>query len=227
MSATGRQPSPLPQRDAFAASAARHAFVWLASQSPRRRQLLDQLGVAWHLLLPDPDEDAEALEAVRRNEGPEDYVRRVTRAKLAAARRRLARRDPPAQIAPILCADTTVALGRRILGKPQDAGEAAQMLHALSGRTHRVLSSVAVSVDGRVMQATSVSRVRFAPLPDRVVQAYVASAEPFGKAGGYAIQGALAGWIEHIEGSHSGIVGLPLHETAALLRRARVAMALA
>jgi septum formation protein len=204
--------------------AARHRFVWLSSQSPRRRQLLDQLGVAHRLLLPDPDEDAEALERALAGEAPLAYVERVTRAKLAAARARLRRRE--LEPAPILCADTTVALGRRILGKPADAAEAAAMLAQLSGRTHRVLSSVAVAAGARTHQATSVSRVHVAHLPARVIDAYVAGGEPFGKAGAYAIQGALAGWIERIEGSYSGIMGLPLHETAQLLRRARVRMAL-
>lgn len=206
-----------------------HDFVWLASQSPRRRQLLDQLGARHELLLPDPHEDAEALEATRAGETPPDYVHRVTQAKLRAALLRLkARRLSPAQAAaPVLCADTTVAIGRRILGKPADADEAVAMLSALSGRTHRVLTSVAVAVRGRRSgQATSVSRVRFAALPAHVIEAYVASGEPFGKAGGYAIQGPLAGWIEHIEGSYSGIVGLPLFETSALLRRAGVRLPL-
>jgi septum formation protein len=200
------------------------AFVYLASQSPRRRQLLDQIGARHELLLPGADEDAEALEAVRPGELPAAYVVRVTRAKLAAARGRLARRGLPA--APVLCADTTVALGRRILGKPADATEARAMLQVLSGRTHRVLSAVAVWIGTRRVEALCVSRVRFAALPPRVVDAYVDSGEPFGKAGAYAIQSALAGWIEHIEGSHSGIMGLPLAETAALLRRAGVAHAL-
>jgi septum formation protein len=195
-------------------------FVYLASQSPRRGQLLDQLGVRHELLLPAPDEDAEALEAVLDAERPRDYVERVTRAKLEAARRRLAARALRA--APILCADTTVALGRRILGKPGSAAEAAGMLRALSGRTHRVLTAVAVGHAGGDHFALSDSHVHFAPLPDDVVEAYVAGGEPFGKAGGYAIQSRIAGWIDRIEGSHSGIMGLPLYETAQLLRQARV-----
>jgi septum formation protein len=196
-------------------------FIYLASQSPRRRQLLGQIGVRHELLLPDAHEDAEALEAVRRGELPAVYVQRVTRAKLDAARRRLAVRGGPA--APILCADTTVALGRRILGKPADAGEARATLAALSGRTHRVLSAVALWTGKRRLEAVNVSHVRFARLPAAVIEAYVDSGEPFGKAGAYAVQSALAGWIEHIDGSYSGIMGLPLAETAALLRRAGVA----
>jgi septum formation protein len=199
-------------------------FVYLASQSPRRRQLLDQIGARHELLLPDANEDAEALEAPLPSELPADYVIRVTRAKLAAARSRLARRALPP--APILCADTTVALGRRILGKPANADEARSMLAALSGRTHRVLSAVVVGVGTRRIEALSISRVRFADLSARVIEAYIDSGEPFGKAGAYAVQSALAGWIERIEGSYSGVMGLPLAETAVALRRARVAHAL-
>lgn len=205
------------------------SFVYLASRSPRRQQLLQQIGVRFELLLPDADEDAEALEAVRPREAAEAYVRRVTSAKLAAARERLRRRGLPA--APVLAADTTVALGRSILGKPADAREAAAMLARLSGRSHRVLSGVAVGVaagaafgsGARTLAALQVSRVRFATLPRATIDAYVAGGEPFGKAGAYAIQGALAGWIERIDGSHSGIMGLPLFETAQLLRRAGIA----
>jgi septum formation protein len=201
----------------------RPGFVWLASQSPRRAQLLRQIGVSHRLLLPDPAEDVEALEAVHGGELPARYVQRETRAKLQAALARLRRRgDEPA---PILCADTTVALGRRILGKPADAADARAMLQALSGRTHRVLTAVAVHDGRRMRAALSVSHVRFAAMPAAAIDAYVAGGEPFGKAGAYAIQGTVAAWIEHIEGSHSGIMGLPLHETARLLRAAGVAVA--
>ena len=196
------------------------APIYLASQSPRRRQLLDQLGVAHRLLLPDPQEDAEALEAVLAGEPPADYVQRVTALKLAAARRRLkARGLPPA---PILCADTTVALGRRILGKPADADEARVMLRALSGRSHQVHTAVALASGRRRWAALASSRVRFAPLDEALIDAYIASGQPFGKAGGYAIQSQLAGWISHIAGSYSAIMGLPLFETAQLLKQARV-----
>lgn len=200
------------------------SFLYLASQSPRRRQLLQQLGAQCEPLLPDEAEDAEALECLREGELPAAYVQRVTSAKLAAARRRLLQRALPH--APILCADTTVALGRRILGKPADPADAHATLAALSGRTHRVLTAVAVWDGRRTLHALSVSHVRFAPLSAATIGAYVAGGEPFGKAGAYAIQGALAGWIEHIEGSHSGIMGLPLHETAQLLHRAKVQLTL-
>ncbi|HSW23916.1 MAG TPA: Maf family protein [Burkholderiaceae bacterium] len=151
-------------------------------------------------------------------------MRRVTRAKLAAARQRLQRRGLAP--APILAADTTVVLGRSILGKPADAHDARSMLARLSGRSHRVISGVAVTLGARSALALNVSHVRFAPLPAATIDAYVASGEPFGKAGAYAIQSALAGWIERIDGSHSGIMGLPLFETTRLLQRAGVAIAL-
>lgn len=199
------------------------APLYLASQSPRRAQLLQQIGVSYQLLAPDAGEDVEALEAERSGELPAAYVQRVTRAKLWAAVARLQRRGAPA--APILCADTTVALGRRILGKPADAAEACAMLQALSGRTHRVLTAVAVHDGRRAHAALNVSHVRMATMPAAAIAAYVAGGEPFGKAGAYAIQGAMAVWIEHIAGSHSSIMGLPLYETARLLRRAGVAVA--
>ena len=191
-------------------------FVYLASQSPRRRQLLDQIGAAHDLLLAGPEEDAEVLEAERPGELPAAYVQRVTAAKLKAAVARLRSRGLPP--APVLCADTTVALGRRILGKPADAADAARTLALLSGRTHRVLTAVALHDGRRTRRALSVSHVRFAPLPPTVIDAYVASGDAFGKAGSYAIQSALAGWIAHIDGSHSAIMGLPLFETAQMLR---------
>lgn len=199
---------------------AQHPFVYLASASPRRRQLLDQIGVAHRPLLADEAEDPEQLEAERRGELPADYVQRVTLAKLQAARQRLLRRRLPT--APILCADTTVAAGRRILGKPRSAQEAAATLRLLSGRTHRVLTAVAVAVGRQSFIDVSVSRVHVAELPERSIQRYVASGEPFGKAGAYAVQGRIAAWIERIEGSYTGIMGLPLFETARLLARARV-----
>ena len=198
-------------------------FIYLASQRPRRRQLLDQLGVRHELLVPAPGAEAdaaEALEAVLAGELPAAYVQRVTALKLQAARARLkARGLPPA---PILCSDTTVAIGRRILGKPADADAARAMLRALSGRGHRVLTAVALGTARRTLAALSVSAVRFAPLDAALIDAYIASGQPFGKAGGYAIQSQLAGWIPQVRGSYSAIMGLPLFETAQLLRQARV-----
>lgn len=193
-----------------------HPPIYLASQSPRRRQLLQQIGVAHELLLPGPDEDAEALEAVLSGEAPAAYVQRVTRLKLEAAVRRLAQRRWTA--APILCADTTVTLDGAILGKPADDAEAAAMLRRLSGRSHQVLTAVAVAHEGRVLERLSVSEVRLRELADDEIARYVASGEPRGKAGSYAIQSQAAAWIAHIAGSYSGIMGLPLFETAELLR---------
>ena len=195
-------------------------FIYLASQSPRRRQLLEQLGVRHELLLASPEEDAEALEAEVAGELPMAYVERVTLAKLDAARKRLKLRLLPA--APILCSDTTVALGRRLLGKPVDLADAQATLEHLSGRTHRVITAVALAWGRRQAVAISVSRVHFAVLTASQIASYVASGEPFGKAGAYAIQSAAAAWISHIEGSYSGIMGLPLYETAQLLKQARV-----
>lgn len=198
-------------------------FVYLASQSPRRRQLLEQLGVRYEMLLPDGDEDSEALEAVRPGEAPAAYVQRVTGLKLDAAVARLRRRKLPP--APVLCADTTVALGRAIYGKPEDDRDAARMLRELAGSTHRVLTAVAVHAGRRRVQALNDSRVTFAALTPAQVRAYVASGEPRGKAGAYAIQGAAAAFIVRIAGSYTGIMGLPLYETAGLLRAAGMRLA--
>lgn len=192
------------------------AFLYLASQSPRRAQLLGQLGVRHELLLAAPDEDAEALEAVLPGESPTAYVQRVTGLKLDAAVARHRRLGLPN--APILCADTTVALGRDILGKPADAKDAERMLGRLAGTTHRVLTAVAVQKGRSRHAALNVSRVRFAPMTRAQIARYVASGEPLGKAGAYGIQGAAAAYVEHIGGSYSGIMGLPMFETAALLR---------
>jgi septum formation protein len=198
-------------------------FVYLASQSPRRRQLLEQLGVRYELLLADPEEDSESLEAVHPGEAPATYVRRVTALKLDAASGRLRRRGLPA--APVLCSDTTVALGRAIYGKPRDARDAARMLHELSGTTHRVLTAVAVQAGRKTLQALSESRVTFAGMTTAQIRAYVDSGEPMGKAGAYAVQGRAAAHIARIAGSYTGIMGLPLHETAQLLRAAGVRFA--
>ena len=191
-------------------------FVYLASQSPRRRQLLEQLGVAYELLLPDADEDAEALEAALRREAPLAYVQRVTQLKLDAALARLKKRGLPA--APVLCSDTTVALGREILGKPQDDADAVRILQALSGNTHRVLTAVALGTEQQREQAVSISKVTFAAMSDAQIQAYVDSGEPMGKAGAYGVQGRVAAHIAHISGSYSGIMGLPMFETNTLLQ---------
>ena len=192
------------------------AFIYLASQSPRRSQLLTQIGVTHELLWPDPAEDAEALEDIRGSEAPGRYVARVTGLKLDAAVARLQRLGLSA--APVLCADTTVALGREILGKPADEADARRILQQLSGQTHRVLTAVAVQSGRKRVQAVSESWVRFAPMSAAQIKAYVASGEPMGKAGAYGVQGRAASHIEQIRGSYSGIMGLPLFETATLLR---------
>jgi septum formation protein len=202
-----------------------HEYIYLASQSPRRKQLLEQWGVRCELLLPDEDEDVEALEAVQSGEAPATYVQRVTGLKLQASVERLRRRGLP--LAPVLCADTTVALGRQILGKPMDAADARRILSLLSGRRHRVLTAVAVARpaargQGRQWSALSTSQVAFDAWSAADIRRYIDSGEPMGKAGAYAIQGAAALHISHIGGSYSGIMGLPAHETAHLLRTAGV-----
>jgi septum formation protein len=191
-------------------------FIYLASQSPRRAQLLEQIGMRFELLLPDASEDAESLEDVLPGEAPAKYVARVTGLKLNAAVARMKRRGLPS--APVLCSDTTVAQGRTIYGKPADARDAQRMLGELSGHTHRVLTAVAVQKGKLHAQALSVSKVSFTTMTAAQIRAYVATGEPLGKAGAYAVQGRAATYIEHISGSYSGIMGLPMFETAQLLR---------
>jgi len=196
------------------------SFVYLASQSPRRRQLLEQLGVRYELLLPDTSEDAEALEVVLKNEAPTAYVKRVTNLKLDAAVARLKRQQ--LQPAPILCSDTTVALGRIIYGKPNDATDAKRMLAELSGHSHRVLTAVAVQSGRKRFDALSTSKVTFDEMTEKQINDYVATGEPLGKAGSYAVQGRAALHITRIDGSYSGIMGLPIRETALLLKAAGI-----
>ena len=191
-------------------------FIYLASQSPRRAQLLEQLGLTFKRLLPDPAEDAEALEVVHGGEASATYVKRVTRLKLQAAVARMQRQGLP--VAPVLCSDTTVALGRIILGKPENDADAIRMLTLLSGATHRVLTAVAVQHGKKTVEALSISSVTFAALTRTQIKSYVASGEPMDKAGAYAVQGRVAAFISRINGSYSGIMGLPLHETSLLLR---------
>jgi septum formation protein len=192
-------------------------FVYLASQSPRRRQLLEQIGVRYELLLPTPDEDAEALEMVLPGEAPLSYVKRVTQLKLEAAMLRLKTRNLPK--GPVLCADTTVALGREILGKPDNAQDALRILKKLSGNTHRVLTAVAIGEGKRRVSSVSISSVTFASMTSAEMKAYVASGDPMGKAGAYGVQGLAAAHIAVIKGSYTGIMGLPLFETADLLKQ--------
>jgi septum formation protein len=195
-------------------------FIYLASQSPRRAQLLELLGVKFDLLLADASEDAESLEVMLKNEAPRAYVQRVTGLKLDAAVARMKARG--LKPAPVICSDTTVALGKTIYGKPENEKDAVRMLTELSGKTHRVLTTVAMQSGKKRVQALSVSQVTFAAMTRKQIQAYVASGEPIGKAGAYAIQGKAAAYISHISGSYSGIMGLPMHETAQLLLQLKV-----
>jgi septum formation protein len=191
--------------------------IYLASRSPRRRELLAQIGVRFQLLLfraePRPDRDLD--ETVLSGETPRSYVARVARAKAEAGWQRLHRRNLP--LAPVLAADTTVALDGRILGTPLDRKEAAEILAALSGRRHEVLTAVALRHEERVADALSVSEVEFRALGADEIERYVASGEADDKAGAYAIQGRAAQFIVEVRGSYSGIMGLPLYETAQLL----------
>ena len=192
--------------------------IYLASRSPRRRELLAQVGVRFDLLLfrAAPREDQEVSEAWLPGETPEAYVQRVARAKAVFGAGLLERR--PLVARPVLAADTTLDLDGEIIGKPKHEADAAAILERLSGRGHRVLTAIAVAQGERVEHRLSISEVRFRPLTTDEIRRYVRSGEPMDKAGAYGIQGRAAMFIEEIRGSHSGIVGLPLCETALLLR---------
>ena len=196
--------------------------IYLASKSPRRRELLRQVGVEFDILSlrSDPARGADVSEDERPGETPLDYVARVAREKGAFAWNVLHLRRQP--LRPVLSADTTVSIDGQILGKPANADEAAAMLERLSGRTHQVLTAVALHHTDFTEQLTQVSSVRFATLSPATIKAYCATPEPYDKAGAYGVQGLAALFIEHIDGSHSGIMGLPLYETARLLRMAGV-----
>lgn len=193
--------------------------IYLASRSPRRRDLLTQIGVRFHLLLfrADPEPDPDLDETVLRGETPAVYVKRVARAKAEAGWARLERRNLPR--APVLSADTTVALQGRILGKPGNREEAAEMLSALSGKRHEVLTAVALKYDTLLEVALSESEVQFCELGAEAIREYLATGEADDKAGAYAIQGRAAQFISELRGSFSGVMGLPLYETAQLLER--------
>lgn len=183
-------------------------MIYLASKSPRRRQLLQQLGLAFEVL------SVDVVERQTADESADAYVSRVARDKARAGLATIASVDG----AVVLGSDTEVVLGDTVFGKPQDADSAAQMLRRLSGRTHRVVSSVWAITAEDEQHATCVSEVSFASLDEERIRAYVDSGEPFGKAGGYAIQGGAAAFIRHLSGSYSCVMGLPLYETASLLR---------
>lgn len=198
--------------------------IWLASKSPRRRELLRQIGVEFELLLlrEQSPRGPDVSELVLPGEAAHDYVRRVTREKADfAAKVMQQRRLPPRAV---LAADTTVVLGTQILGKPADRQQALQMLGALAGQTHEVLTSIALALpDGQTLTLTQSSQVSFAALSQAQIAQYCASNEPYDKAGGYGIQGLAAAFISRIEGSYSGIMGLPLYETTQLLHQAGIA----
>ena len=203
-----------------------YSFIYLASQSPRRQELLKQMGVRYEMLAPSPSEDSESIETPLLHEKARSYVERVTIAKSTAA---LARWQKSGLTwAPILCADTTVSLPNdndgEILGKPIDASDAARILNMLSGKTHEVLTAIALTIDPskKPLCLVQVSKVHFTKLSPKQITAYIASGEPFGKAGAYGIQGLGGAFIPSIEGSYSGIMGLPIFETAQLLERAQV-----
>jgi len=203
-----------------------NSFIYLASQSPRRQELLKQIGVRFEMLAPDPSEDSESIEIPLPNEKARAYVERVTIAKSVTALARWKKWSLP--WAPILCADTTVSLPNsatgEILGKPTDAADAARILAMLSGKTHEVLTAVALTINpsDQPISLVQVSEVQFANLSTNQINAYIASGETFGKAGAYGIQGLGAILIPSIQGSYSGIMGLPLFETTQLLDRAQV-----
>jgi septum formation protein len=214
-----------------------HSLIYLASQSPRRQELLTQIGIKFQLLLADPSEDAESLEIQLPDEPALVYVKRVTLAKLAAAKQRLHARGLDS--APILCADTTVALmledGKEIkeiiLGKPADHQEAKRILQLLSGKTHQVHTAVALlgnphMNDDQPKLLVSSSQVTFKSLSDAEIDAYISTNEPMGKAGAYGIQGIGGCLISSISGSYSGIMGLPLFETSQLLNETGVKFSL-
>ena len=211
-----------------------HSLIYLASQSPRRQELLTQIGVKFQLLLADPSEDAESLEAQLPNEPALVYVQRVTLAKLTAAKQRLHARG--LDLAPILCADTTVALMLEdskeiILGKPANHQDAKRILQILSGKTHQVHTAIAVLSnphmnDDQPKLLVSSSQVTFKSLTDEEISAYILTNEPMGKAGAYGIQGVGSCLISSISGSYSGIMGLPLFETSQLLNETGVQFSL-
>lgn len=195
------------------------ASLYLASASPRRRDLLGQLGVSFGLLLgrESPEEPAAVDESVLAGETPDDYVRRITRLKAEVGWQRLLHR-PTLPRLPVLAADTTVGVGNDILGTPGSPDEAREMLTRLSGATHRVLTGVAVIQGDRLALRVSETSVTFCALDPARIARYVDTGEPLDKAGGYGIQGPAGAFVTRLEGSYTGVVGLPLFETAELLR---------
>ncbi|MES2585696.1 MAG: Maf family protein [Pseudomonadota bacterium] len=203
------------------------SYIYLASQSPRRQELLKQIGVQFEMLIAEPGEDTETLEVPLPNEKARNYVERVTFTKSAVALARWQSSGKP--WAPILCADTTVSLpanpAGEILGKPSDAADAARILEMLSGKVHEVLTAVVLTIDPKTnpLCLVQVSEVEFAHLTETQINSYIQSGEPFGKAGAYGIQGLGGAFIPSIKGSYSGIMGLPIFEVNQLLDFAKVA----
>lgn len=192
--------------------------IYLASQSPRRRDLLKQIGIRFQILLmrDDPRRLPDIDESPLQVEMPADYVQRICQAKAHAAWNSVLHRNLPKF--PVLSADTTVTVDRKIIGKPRDRADATAMLHLLSGRKHQVLSAVAVMLDERLEMRLSTTEVTFATLSDERIQHYLNSDEAHDKAGAYGIQGIAGAFVQRIEGSYSGVVGLPLYETTELLQ---------
>ncbi len=193
--------------------------IYLASRSPRRRELLKQIGVPFEVLVlrDHPGRNVDVDESQLPGESPDEHVRRVCRIKAESGWLRVLQRR--LRQFPVLAADTVVCVDEVILGKPPDASHAAKMLRLLSGREHRVLTSVAVKLDEHLELVVSESRVRFAELSQADIEAYVASGEPTDKAGAYAIQGRAGAFVTELHGSYSGVMGLPLYETAELLKK--------
>lgn len=198
------------------------SLIYLASKSPRRRELLQQIGIRFEVLelQDEPGPHGAVSEIPHDNEIPAHYVVRIAREKANSGWAAVLWRDLPKR--PVLAADTTVTIDGKILGKPENRNEALAMLTRLSGRTHEVLTAVAVRFDEQISEVLHRSTVRFAALSDRALNAYCDLSEPYDKAGGYGIQGHAAQFIEHISGSHSGIMGLPLYETTRLLQQAGI-----
>ena len=196
--------------------------IYLASKSPRRRELLRQIGIEFEILMLREGDvrDGAVSEIVLPGEAPEDYVARVAREKAESGAGAVLWRKLPQR--PVLASDTTVTLDGLILGKPANMEDAVSTLKLLSGRTHQVLTSVAVMANGQMFEAMQRSEVTFGELSEHTLLAYCALSEPYDKAGGYAVQGYAAQFIERITGSYSGIMGLPLFETTQLLQKAGI-----
>lgn len=192
-------------------------YIYLASRSPRRRELLKQIGVKHSVLLmrETTSRPIDIDETSLPDESPAEYVYRITRAKAEAGWSRLIQRNLP--LLPVLAADTIVALDGCIFGKPRDTAHAEEMLQALSGRTHQVITAIALAYQGNIKHRLSITTVRFRDIGKREIQACITSGEAFDKAGAYAIQGLAAAFIIEIFGSYSGVMGLPLFETTQLL----------